>query len=195
MRTAGPSAAAAGRPRPVARHWFQAGYSTSGAHEAGPRALITRRHREVPTLSNLRPPNRVDVDGMVGDDPYSPYKYTDDNPYYSYCDTYERPRPGSEHRRPGYGTATSSMVSTPSLPPLTPAHRHPSSASPRRGCLGAAGLGRADPIPPLRQPRAALEFGANRAPWPTPASFPLYFAAPGVPILLYPQPNTATQLT
>nr|XP_005894633.1 PREDICTED: protein-lysine 6-oxidase isoform X1 [Bos mutus] len=40
---------------------------------------------------------------MVGDDPYNPYKYTDDNPYYNYYDTYERPRPGSRYR-PGYGT-------------------------------------------------------------------------------------------
>lgn len=41
---------------------------------------------------------------MVGDDPYNnPYKYSDDNPYYNYYDTYERPRPGSRYR-PGYGT-------------------------------------------------------------------------------------------
>ncbi|CAM2114361.1 unnamed protein product [Caretta caretta] len=40
---------------------------------------------------------------MVGDDPYNPYKYTDDNPYYNYYDTYERPRQGSRYR-PGYGT-------------------------------------------------------------------------------------------
>uniref|UniRef100_A0A7M4EZG3 Lysyl oxidase homolog n=1 Tax=Crocodylus porosus TaxID=8502 RepID=A0A7M4EZG3_CROPO len=37
------------------------------------------------------------------DDPYSPYKYTDDNPYYNYYDTYERPRQSSRYR-PGYGT-------------------------------------------------------------------------------------------
>ncbi|NXS28559.1 LYOX oxidase, partial [Pomatostomus ruficeps] len=42
-------------------------------------------------------------DVMVGDDPYNPYKYTDDNPYYNYYDTYERPRQGSRYR-PGYGT-------------------------------------------------------------------------------------------
>ncbi|XP_072925409.1 protein-lysine 6-oxidase [Hemitrygon akajei] len=41
-------------------------------------------------------------DIMVGDDPYNPYKQTDDNPYYNYYDTYERP--GSRPRRPGYGT-------------------------------------------------------------------------------------------
>ncbi|KAJ8380972.1 hypothetical protein SKAU_G00017500 [Synaphobranchus kaupii] len=51
-----------------------------------------------PPLSNLR---REDV--MAGDDPYNPYKSTDDNnPYYNYYDTYERPRQRSN--RPGYGT-------------------------------------------------------------------------------------------
>lgn len=40
---------------------------------------------------------------MVGDDPYNPYKYTDDNPYYNYYDTYERPRQNGRYR-PGYGT-------------------------------------------------------------------------------------------
>ncbi|RMB97139.1 hypothetical protein DUI87_26423 [Hirundo rustica rustica] len=35
--------------------------------------------------------------------PYNPYKYTDDNPYYNYYDTYERPRQGNRYR-PGYGT-------------------------------------------------------------------------------------------
>ncbi|NXG50661.1 LYOX oxidase, partial [Psilopogon haemacephalus] len=55
----------------------------------------------LPPLSNFRP-GREDV--MVGDDPYNPYnKYTDDNPYYNYYDTYERPRQGSRYR-PGYGT-------------------------------------------------------------------------------------------
>ena len=148
VRTAGPSAAAAGRPRPAARHWFQAGYSTSGAHDAGTsRADNQTAPGEVPTLSNLRPPNRVDVDGMVGDDPYNPYKYTDDNPYYNYYDTYERPRPGSRYR-PGYGTGYFQYGKHPKSP-LTPVHRLPSSASPRRGCLGAAGLGpcRSNPSP------------------------------------------------
>lgn len=54
--------------------------------------------RRTPPLSNLRR-----VDGMVGDDPYNPYKSTDpDNPYYNYYDTYERPR--RRQQRPGYGT-------------------------------------------------------------------------------------------
>ncbi|NXF37638.1 LYOX oxidase, partial [Nyctibius bracteatus] len=54
----------------------------------------------LPPLSSFRA-GREDV--MVGDDPYNPYKYTDDNPYYNYYDTYERPRQGSRYR-PGYGT-------------------------------------------------------------------------------------------
>ncbi|KPP65186.1 protein-lysine 6-oxidase-like, partial [Scleropages formosus] len=50
-----------------------------------------------PPLSNLRP-----EDMMAGDDPYNPYKSIDDNnPYYNYYDTYERPR---RRQRPGYGT-------------------------------------------------------------------------------------------
>ncbi|XP_043835629.1 protein-lysine 6-oxidase isoform X1 [Dromiciops gliroides] len=117
------------RRQPAARHWFQAGYQPSGQrHQGGPSAstspadattttsspggrtrgsspAVQDRHQTPagsrPTLSNLRAPSRVD--GMVGDDPYNPYKYSDDNPYYNYYDTYERPRPGSR-QRPGYGT-------------------------------------------------------------------------------------------
>ncbi|KAG8516699.1 Protein-lysine 6-oxidase, partial [Galemys pyrenaicus] len=101
-RAAASSGAAAGRPRPAARHWFQAGYSSSGARDGGAQRTGNRTApEERPALSNLRPPSRVD--GMVGDDPYNPYKYSDDNPYYNYYDTYERPRPGSRYR-PGYGT-------------------------------------------------------------------------------------------
>ncbi|KAJ8401634.1 hypothetical protein AAFF_G00379510 [Aldrovandia affinis] len=52
-----------------------------------------------PPLSNLRR-----EDAMVGDDPYNPYKSIDDNnPYYNYYDTYERPRQRGR-QRPGYGT-------------------------------------------------------------------------------------------
>lgn len=101
--TPGPAGAAAGRPRPAGRHWFQPGYT------AGPRPASrtsgagnrTAAPAERPlALGNLP----VRVDGMVGDDPYNnPYKYSDDNPYYNYYDTYERPRPGSRYR-PGYGT-------------------------------------------------------------------------------------------
>lgn len=101
-RNSGLSGAATGRPRPAARHWFQPGYLSSGAGNAGAsRATNRTEQAERPALGNLRPPSRVD--GMVGDDPYNPYKYSDDNPYYNYYDTYERPRPGSRYR-PGYGT-------------------------------------------------------------------------------------------
>uniref|UniRef100_I3MRF4 Lysyl oxidase homolog n=1 Tax=Ictidomys tridecemlineatus TaxID=43179 RepID=I3MRF4_ICTTR len=102
-RTASTSGVATGRPRPDARHWFQAGYSSSGTRDAGASRAGNRTEPEqLPELSNLRPPSHVDR--MVGDDPYNnPYKYSDDNPYYNYYDTYERPRPGSRYR-PGYGT-------------------------------------------------------------------------------------------
>lgn len=52
-----------------------------------------------PPLSNLRR-----EDAMAGDDPYNPYKSIDDNnPYYNYYDTYERPQQ-RDRERPGYGT-------------------------------------------------------------------------------------------
>ncbi|XP_053910876.1 protein-lysine 6-oxidase isoform X1 [Cuculus canorus] len=128
-----PQPAAPGQPQPQpaagsrrgsgARHWFQAGYQapsggsraagvqrSSGATRSGSAGLSppssTDGNRSSagaggpPSLSSFRP-GREDV--MVGDDPYNPYKYTDDNPYYNYYDTYERPRQGSRYR-PGYGT-------------------------------------------------------------------------------------------
>ncbi|XP_040823690.1 protein-lysine 6-oxidase [Ochotona curzoniae] len=101
-RTAAVAGATASRPRPAARHWFQAGYARSGAGDASAsRAGNRTAQGELPALSNLRPPSHVDR--MMGDDPFNPYKYSDDNPYYNYYDTYERPRPGSRYR-PGYGT-------------------------------------------------------------------------------------------
>ncbi|XP_074851101.1 protein-lysine 6-oxidase isoform X1 [Carettochelys insculpta] len=132
-RAAVPEAGAARPPPPGAasrasgaRHWFQAGYqppagprsqgapsgsarsSPQGASRpsaphspgAGPNNGNDTGPGSPPALSNLRA-GREDV--MVGDDPYNPYKYTDDNPYYNYYDTYERPRQGSRYR-PGYGT-------------------------------------------------------------------------------------------
>ncbi|XP_054843270.1 protein-lysine 6-oxidase isoform X1 [Eublepharis macularius] len=120
---AAPAATASTTRRPEARHWFQAGYQHSAGSDGGGRGHRTqagsssarepqaRRLESSPSragngsspppLSNLRPPHRED--GMVGDDPYNPYKYTDDNPYYNYYDTYERPRQNSRYR-PGYGT-------------------------------------------------------------------------------------------
>ncbi|KAF4787614.1 Protein-lysine 6-oxidase [Turdus rufiventris] len=116
---------AASRPGSGARHWFQAGYqapsgarspaaatsaarsASSGAPRPSPAGGTgTDGNRSstgagsLPPLGSFRP-GREDV--MVGDDPYNPYKYTDDNPYYNYYDTYERPRQGSRYR-PGYGT-------------------------------------------------------------------------------------------
>ncbi|XP_061480776.1 protein-lysine 6-oxidase isoform X2 [Rhineura floridana] len=108
-----------------ARHWFQAGYqqppSNNGGGERGrsteaagrspgaPRGSLLESASSrpgngsgPPSPSNLPPPRRED--SMVGDDPYNPYKYTDDNPYYNYYDTYERPRQNSPYR-PGYGTS------------------------------------------------------------------------------------------
>ncbi|XP_029475921.1 protein-lysine 6-oxidase isoform X2 [Rhinatrema bivittatum] len=113
-----------GPSRSGARFWFQAGYNSgnapaapgagqrnrgataSGASRTSASANSTAASRGVngtggssPPLSNLRPRE----DEMVGDDPYNPYKYSEDNPYYNYYDTYERPRP-SGRQRPGYGT-------------------------------------------------------------------------------------------
>ncbi|MBN3272145.1 LYOX oxidase, partial [Polyodon spathula] len=71
-----------------AAYWFQAGFNGTGQGNDG--------ETNPPPLSNLRLEDR-----MVGDDPYNPYKSSDDNPNYNYYDTYERPRP---RQRPGYGT-------------------------------------------------------------------------------------------
>ncbi|KAM3846505.1 protein-lysine 6-oxidase [Vipera latastei] len=108
--------------KPEAQYWFQAGYQqpssrngTDGGRRAEGSASSRGRAQGSPvesapartsnetgfSLSNLRQPPRGDV--MVGDDPYNPYKYTDDNPYYNYYDTYERP-PQRGRYRPGYGT-------------------------------------------------------------------------------------------
>lgn len=178
-RTAAPSGAAGGRPRPAARHWFQAGYSSSGTRDAGPaRASNRTASAERPALSNVRLPSRVD--GMVGDDPYNPYKYSDDNPYYNYYDTYERPRPGSRYR-PGYGTGYFQYGKHPkSQGP--PGHPFPNVAGGSPTWLP----GRGRPEPPQIRP---LPLRLQRQPWnlvqtargAPPASFPLCSAAPGIP--------------
>nr|XP_028604608.1 protein-lysine 6-oxidase isoform X1 [Podarcis muralis] len=101
--------------RPEAQHWFQAGYqqpdrgrgADGAASSSSRRAPLTSAPSRpgnssgAPPLSNF--PRARGLDRMVGDDPYNPYKYSDDNPYYNYYDTYERPRPDSR-QRPGYGT-------------------------------------------------------------------------------------------
>uniref|UniRef100_A0A8B9GKQ9 Lysyl oxidase homolog n=1 Tax=Amazona collaria TaxID=241587 RepID=A0A8B9GKQ9_9PSIT len=125
--------AAGSRGGSGARHWFQAGYqSPSGGRASHVPARGTgtdgsRRSTgagDLPPLSSFRS-GREDV--MVGDDPYNPYKYTDDNPYYNYYDTYERPRQGSRYR-PGYGTGYFQYGKSPPLlsrPVLSRAPRRP----------------------------------------------------------------------
>lgn len=189
-RTAASSGATTGRPRPAARHWFQAGYSSSGAREAGASRAINRTTQaERPALSNLRPPSRVD--GMVGDDPYNPYKYSDDNPYYNYYDTYERPRPGSRYR-PGYGTGYFQYGKHPKSPE-PPVHPFPMwLVAPRRGCQGAAG-----PSPRRSDPSPCACRGSPGI-WCKPRAWPLLLAfhvalQPGhPPFSCYRQPHTDT---
>uniref|UniRef100_A0A8D0GYU9 Lysyl oxidase homolog n=1 Tax=Sphenodon punctatus TaxID=8508 RepID=A0A8D0GYU9_SPHPU len=90
-----PTAGAASR-RAGSRHWFQAGHQPAPGNRGGGGGSVPRQRTAAAAGAGRE-------DGMVGDDPYNPYKYTDDNPYYNYYDTYERPRPGSR-QRPGYGT-------------------------------------------------------------------------------------------
>lgn len=189
-RTTGSSGAATGRPRPAARHWFQPGYLSSGASNSGAsRANNRTEQAERPALGNPRPPSRVD--GMVGDDPYNPYKYSDDNPYYNYYDTYERPRPGSRYR-PGYGTGYFQYGKHPkSLE--APVHPFPTwLVAPRRGCLGAAG-----PSPRKSDPSPCSCRGSPGI-WCKPRAWPLllpfHFALqPGASLFsCYAQPDTGT---
>lgn len=98
------------------RLWFQAGRPRSQGEDASPRQInrqdsaTERRHTAAQPSSpqqsqrvNATTSNRPRLDMMQGDDPYNPYKYNEDNPYYNYYDTYDRPR-SSERQRPGYGT-------------------------------------------------------------------------------------------
>lgn len=146
------------RPRPQpggsrgsgARHWFQAGYrapsgsraaaspSSAAPRSGGPGDESERSAGGLPAPSGLRP-GREDV--MVGDDPYSPYKYTDDNPYYNYYDTYERPRQGSRYR-PGYGTGYFQYGKSP-RPSAAFCGRGSGPGGPGRGRRRSAGLSRA----------------------------------------------------
>ncbi|NXV36855.1 LYOX oxidase, partial [Rissa tridactyla] len=116
-RAAATATATAAQPQPAAgnrggsgaRHWFQAGYQAPSGGRAAAGGGQRSQGAATPAAagaarsasSGAFRPGREDV--MVGDDPYNPYKYTDDNPYYNYYDTYERPRQGSRYR-PGYGT-------------------------------------------------------------------------------------------
>lgn len=96
------------------RLWFQAGRPRSQGEDASPRqrnrqeSATERRHTAAQPSGpqqrvNATTSNRPRLDMMQGDDPYNPYKYNEDNPYYNYYDTYDRPR-SSERQRPGYGT-------------------------------------------------------------------------------------------
>lgn len=163
-----------------ARHWFQAGYrASSGGRAAGgqrnpaarsdssgaPRpsaAASPARGTDgngsstgagsLPPLSSFRP-GREDV--MVGDDPYNPYKYTDDNPYYNYYDTYERPRQGSRYR-PGYGTGYFQYGKSPPFPPSRPVPSLPRPAAPSarsaHAALGGTSLAPAGTKPTGQRP-------------------------------------------
>uniref|UniRef100_A0A8C5MP41 Lysyl oxidase homolog n=1 Tax=Leptobrachium leishanense TaxID=445787 RepID=A0A8C5MP41_9ANUR len=95
--------------------WFQAGRTRSTGDAAAANDRQSSRTdsgtsgRHLPSAQQPRAGNgtggaRVRLDAMQGDDPYNPYKSSDDNnPYYNYYDTYERSR-STERRRPGYGT-------------------------------------------------------------------------------------------
>ncbi|XP_071997305.1 protein-lysine 6-oxidase isoform X2 [Engystomops pustulosus] len=90
------------------RLWFQAGRSRSQGEDASPRQRnrqesASDRSPQQSERVNATTSNRARLDMMQGDDPYNPYKYNDDNPYYNYYDTYDRPR-SSDRQRPGYGT-------------------------------------------------------------------------------------------
>ncbi|XP_069736582.1 protein-lysine 6-oxidase [Phaenicophaeus curvirostris] len=113
-----PQPAAGSRRGSGARRWFQAGYQAppAGSRPAGAQRSQGSTGAPPPSgpdggrsgagAGGMRPPGGLGArreDVMVGDEAYSPYKYTDDNPYYNYYDTYERPRQGSRYR-PGYGT-------------------------------------------------------------------------------------------
>ncbi|XP_053556460.1 protein-lysine 6-oxidase [Bombina bombina] len=105
------------QPRaPVKRHWFQANRQSSPAEDAAGRqqssAQDTTDGRQGAALPQSAQPSqtvnrtaggRARLDQMQGDDPYNPYKYSEDNPNYNYYDAYERPR-RRERQRPGYGT-------------------------------------------------------------------------------------------
>ncbi|KAF4082618.1 hypothetical protein AMELA_G00153720 [Ameiurus melas] len=67
-----------------------------------PRGRVNDTARTAPgTVPSPSPPTpRARADAMVGDDPYNPYKYSEQDNY-NYYDAYERPSP---RQRPGYGT-------------------------------------------------------------------------------------------
>ncbi|XP_018426531.1 PREDICTED: protein-lysine 6-oxidase isoform X2 [Nanorana parkeri] len=99
----------------ASRLWFQANRrsqveDTAGRQRNRTESTTERRQgtAQLPSAQqtqriNATTSNRATLDMMQGDDPYNPYKYNEDNPYYNYHDTYERPR-HSDRQRNGYGT-------------------------------------------------------------------------------------------
>lgn len=97
----------------ASRLWFQANRRSQGEDAVGrernrSESATQRRQGAQPSSAqqtqreNATTSNRARLDMMQGDDPYNPNKY-DDNPYYNYYDTYERPRQ-SDRQRQGYGS-------------------------------------------------------------------------------------------
>ncbi|XP_053331906.1 protein-lysine 6-oxidase isoform X1 [Clarias gariepinus] len=95
-----------------ARNTEPSGSPSRGSRWLALRRAVTLRGRvndtaraapgPVPSPPPSPPPPRTGEDAMVGDDPYNPYKYSEqESPYYNYYDAYERPSP---NQRPGYGT-------------------------------------------------------------------------------------------
>ncbi|XP_063310191.1 protein-lysine 6-oxidase isoform X2 [Pelobates fuscus] len=90
------------------RFWFQAAGRASSPADAAGRQRSRGEGGQTADSHQAQAVNgtggaRARLDVMQGDDPYNPYKYGDDNPYYNYYDTYERSRQ-TERGRPGYGT-------------------------------------------------------------------------------------------
>lgn len=87
---------------------------SSGNGTAGPpRAPAASGAAQLRAVTRQRPPPRSGSagdpaggreDGMVGDDPYNPYKSSNYYPYYNYYNSYYRPRARSPARH-GYGTS------------------------------------------------------------------------------------------
>ncbi|XP_063820278.1 protein-lysine 6-oxidase isoform X3 [Pseudophryne corroboree] len=95
--------------------WFQAsrlrnpGDGATGRQRSREDGSTERQQSTLHPLSgqqsqrqNATASNRAGPDIMQADDPYNPYKYSEET-YYNYFDTYERRRT-SQRQRPGYGT-------------------------------------------------------------------------------------------
>ncbi|XP_077377917.1 protein-lysine 6-oxidase [Festucalex cinctus] len=90
---------------------------TSAAIRVAPRVPAANGGAQLRAIARQRPPSRSDPgaeprpnpradsgdDGMVGDDPYNPYKASNYYPYYNYYNSYYRPRAWTRHWH-GYGT-------------------------------------------------------------------------------------------